>query len=393
MNEENSPMSVDHEKSEGWKEQGLLLMGQGKPEEAISCFQKAIAQDPRDVEAYFHLGQAYWSKGEYDRALRCFQQAVQIDPNNVNILYGMANSLQKIHRYPEAILAAERAIGIFSESFELQNLLGSLYHQTRQIDKAIEHYRISLSLNPTCSPIYYNLGKAYEDKGLIAEAVKVYRDALQNSVSQSPLHVFFDRLESDYPILEKRFETIEGFLYPLEGYTLMMLAAKGAGEGQIVEIGSYKGKSTCWLASGSKGAGREKVTAVDHFKSPVLRPGLPADQEWTSLDEFKKNINLMGLEDEIRGIVSDSETAVKSWNQSIRLLFIDGDHSYEASKLDFECWSPFVIENGYMVFHDIEVWEGVTRFYTELKSRSEEFVEIFSVMSLRVMQKMTGRSY
>ncbi|MCJ7832852.1 MAG: class I SAM-dependent methyltransferase, partial [Deltaproteobacteria bacterium] len=182
------------------------------------------------------------------------------------------------------------------------------------------------------------------------------------------------------------------FLFPLEGYTLMILAAYGAGEGQIVEIGSYKGKSTCWLASGSKEAGRGKVTAVDHFKSPVLRPGLPADQEWTSLDEFKENIKLMGLEDDVRVIVSDSETAVKSWDQSIRLLFIDGDHSYEASKLDFECWSPFVIENGYVVFHDIEVWDGVTRFYNELKSTSEEFVEVFSVMSLRVMQKITAAS-
>jgi predicted O-methyltransferase YrrM len=199
-------------------------------------------------------------------------------------------------------------------------------------------------------------------------------------------------LESEYPVFANQFGKIEGFLFPLEGYTLMMLAAHGAGEGQIVEIGSYKGRSTCWLASGSKGAGRERVTAVDHFKSPVLRPGLPADQEWTSLDEFKENIKLMGFEDDVRGIVANSETAVKSWDQSIRLLFIDGDHSYEASKLDFECWSPFVIKNGYVVFHDIEVWDGVTRFYNELRSRSEDFVEVFTVMSLRVMQRITPAS-
>ncbi len=61
-------------------------------------------------------------------------------------------------------------------------------------------------------------------------------------------------------------------------------------------------------------------------------------------------------------------------------------------KLDFECWSPFVNRNGYVVFHDIEVWEGVTRFYEELKRSSKEFVEVFSVMSLRVMQRSVATS-
>jgi len=392
MNDENSNLNVDREKSKRLKEEGLRLKGQGDLAGAISCFQKTIQEDPEDAEAYFHLGHCFMSKADHSRAIRCFQQALQFDPNNVNILYGMANALGNNHLYQEAIQVAQRAIEIFSESFELQNLLGGFYHQIKQLDKAIEHYRISLSLNPTCSPLYYNLGKAYEDKGLIPEAVKIYRDALQNSVSQSALYSFFDRLESEYPVLANQFGKIEGFLYALEGYTLMILAANGAGQGQIVEIGSYKGKSTSWLAAGSKGAGREKVTAVDHFKSKELREVLPADQEWTSFQEFNKNIKLMGFEDDVRVIVSDSETAVKSWNQSIRLLFIDGDHSYEASKLDFECWSPFVIENGYVVFHDIEVWDGVTRFYNELKSISEDFVEVFNVMSLRVVQRISAAS-
>ena len=390
MNEGNPNINKVPYNSKEWQEQGLLLKGLGNFDEAISCFQKAIQQDPQDVEAYFELGHCFLSKGDSPKAIRCFQQALQLDPDNINILYGLATALVKKRDYPEAIQVTSQAIAIFPESFELQNLLGSLYHQFRQFDKAIEQYRMALSLNPTCLPLYYNLGKAYEDKDLIAEAVKVYREALQNCSSHSPLYAFFDRLELDYHVLAAKFGKIDGFLFALEGYTLMLLAAKGDAEGQIVEIGSYKGKSTCWLASGSKGAGREKVTAVDHFKSPVLRPDLPADQEWTSLDEFKENIKLMGLEDDVRVMASDSETAIKTWNQPIRLLFIDGDHSYEASKLDFECWSPFVIQNGYVVFHDIEVWDGVTRFYNELKRSSEEFIEVFSLMSLRVMQRNSG---
>src|SRR5262245_1290122 len=64
----------------------------------------------------------------------------------------------------------------------------------------------------------------------------------------------------------QRLHFIEGWLFDLEAYALYLLAAHGPGVGEIVEIGSYLGRSTAWLAAGTKGARREKVTAVDHFE-------------------------------------------------------------------------------------------------------------------------------
>src|SRR5262245_32629787 len=79
---------------------------------------------------------------------------------------------------------------------------------------------------------------------------------------------------ADYLHWQARFAGIEGFLTDLEGYALLLLAAQGPGLGQIVEIGSYLGRSTAFLAAGSRLAGREKVTAVDHFLgSPEHQPG------------------------------------------------------------------------------------------------------------------------
>jgi predicted O-methyltransferase YrrM len=273
-------------------------------------------------------------------------------------------------------------------SFELHNLLGILYHQTGQLEKAIKHYQISKKINPKCSANYFNIGKALEYLGQFKDAAQVYREFLQNNFKESPIFSFFEQLESDYPVLTKQFNDIDGFLFPIEGYTLRIFAAYGDGEGEIVEIGSYKGKSTCWLASGSKEAGREIVTAVDHFKgSPEHQMGFHNAQISSTLPEFNENIKRLGLEDKIRITVSDSVMAISSWSQPIRLLFIDGDHSYEASKLDFECWSPFIVQKGYVIFHDVDVWSGVTKFYNELIHSTNEFMEILSIMSLRVIQK------
>lgn len=62
--------------------------------------------------------------------------------------------------------------------------------------------------------------------------------------------------------------------------------------------------------------------------------------------------------------------------KEIDLLFIDGDHSYEGVKKDFEMYSPLVKNNGMIAFHDIVVHDqsencGVNKFWNEIK---ESFV-------------------
>jgi predicted O-methyltransferase YrrM len=47
-----------------------------------------------------------------------------------------------------------------------------------------------------------------------------------------------------------------------------------------------------------------------------------------------------------------SSDAVRDWEGQIDLLLIDGDHSYEATRDDFESWSPFVAPEGAILFHD-----------------------------------------
>ena len=191
-----------------------------------------------------------------------------------------------------------------------------------------------------------------------------------------------------------KFENINGFLDPLEGYVLALFAAHGTGQGEIVEIGSYMGRSTCWLAAGSKMTGREKVTAVDHFRgSPEHRKGQMMEEEallrdGSLLPSFLKNIRAAGLADQITPLEARSRAAAASWSKPIRLLFIDGDHSYEASKKDFETWSPHVVPEGLIAFHDIEGWPGVTRYYHELMAQGE-FECLLEMKSLRVVRRRT----
>lgn len=202
------------------------------------------------------------------------------------------------------------------------------------------------------------------------------------------------KIAVEYAELQKKLEHIEGWLHPLQGFTLLKLAEEGPGVGEIVEIGSMLGRSTCWLATGSKKAHREKIIAIDHFiGSPEHQPGQQFEcntlsQDGTIFYKFIENLKSVGLVDYIEPIQASSEEAAKNWKKTIRLLFIDGDHSYEKTRQDFLLWSPFVCKEGIICFHDIGAWEGCTKFYEELLQSSKEVKEIGSVGTLRVVQKL-----
>jgi hypothetical protein len=54
----------------------------------------------------------------------------------------------------------------------------------------------------------------------------------------------------------------------------------------------------------------------------------------------------------VRVIGVSSEVVTKGWDKPIGLLWIDGDHRYEAVKRDFMCWEPFILRQGLVAFHD-----------------------------------------
>ena len=185
----------------------------------------------------------------------------------------------------------------------------------------------------------------------------------------------------------------EGFLLDAEGYALMQLAANGHGIGEILEVGSYMGRSASWMALGSKRTHRERITAVDHFRgSPEQQAGQDCEskvivEEGSTFPRFMSNLRRIGVDDHVDPVVASSEEAVRNWTKPIRLLFIDGDHTYEESRRDFELWSPFVVTGGYVCFHDIGNAPGVTQYHQELLKQTKQYSHIVTVVSLSVLQK------
>ncbi|MCB0331096.1 MAG: class I SAM-dependent methyltransferase [Bdellovibrionales bacterium] len=192
-------------------------------------------------------------------------------------------------------------------------------------------------------------------------------------------------------------EKIEGYLSPKEGAALYACALYGPASGDIVEIGSWKGKSTVWLASAAKKGQRGKVHAIDpHVGSDEHQPGgdfhkdLP--QAGSTFQEFQQNINSFGLNDWVIPHLTPSQEAARSWQGDIRLLFIDGDHSFEAVKADFQLFSPYVSTGGVIAFHDVyaqpSTWSGPIEVIQQVVEKDSRFSPVHLVGGMYLTMKI-----
>ncbi len=159
----------------------------------------------------------------------------------------------------------------------------------------------------------------------------------------------------------------------MEGKFLYTLARKN-NIGSVVEIGSWKGRSTIWLAQACMDKLKEEG---EPYLVYAIDPHTDTDtHEWESAGdthkEFINNLEKAGVRETVRPIRLFSEDAIKRavWKErtgetKIGLLFIDGNHSYKSVKFDFDNWTKFLVPGSVVALHDTVTYEGPKRIVTK----------------------------
>ncbi len=173
--------------------------------------------------------------------------------------------------------------------------------------------------------------------------------------------------------LLREVDGVEGYLAPNEMRFLALMAACPTAEGEILEIGSFKGKSTIILAKSATLAGDEKIHAVDPMTAPsVTDPDLRGAA--SSFADFQKNIAAHGVAENVEFHQTFSYELARNWKKPIRLLWIDGDHTYKGTKLDLEGFAPFLSDGAIVAIHDVlHEFEGGIRVFMENVLLSPKF--------------------
>lgn len=167
---------------------------------------------------------------------------------------------------------------------------------------------------------------------------------------------------------------VEGLMRRNEVYCLYTLAKEAAKDGVIVEIGSYRGLSTVALAKGTSKGSRLPVYSIDPHEDIEPDGGERDGLRYGSKDHvaFLKNVFFAGVAEIVRPIQLLSWEVAAGWNKPISLLWIDGNHQYEAVSKDFALWERFISRGGYVAFHDsIEPGGGPYRIVDEVLSEGK----------------------
>lgn len=162
---------------------------------------------------------------------------------------------------------------------------------------------------------------------------------------------------------DQRLRHIEGWRYRQDLALLYSLARDVPGNEAVLEIGSYRGLSTTALALGI----RDRPTTTDlHAVDPHTGDRQDLEQSGLGLKpseaEFRRNIDQAGVADLVTTHVMTSDELADRWDRPpLRVLFIDGWHSYDAVRSDIANFAPLVTASGVVLIDDHLNYEEVRR--------------------------------
>jgi tetratricopeptide (TPR) repeat protein len=157
---------------------GLAHKAQGKLDEAVAHYRRALDLKPDYADAHNNMGNALREQGRLNEAIACFRRALDLKPDYPDAHNNMGTALRKQGRLNEAVACYRQALVLKPDFAEAQNNLGNALKDQGKLDEAVTCYRQALVLKPDYPEAHNNLGAALMAQGKLDEAVTCYRQAL-----------------------------------------------------------------------------------------------------------------------------------------------------------------------------------------------------------------------
>jgi Flp pilus assembly protein TadD len=160
---------------------GAALTRNGKFDESIPQFEKALELNPQYNLVHGNLASASMKAGRTDEALRQYQMALDAYPESADLHNGFGSALETQGHLDLATREFARAVELNPRFAEAHNNLGVAFlssGQREQAGHAEQEFKTALSINPHYADAENNLGTLYGKEGNDAEAERLFREAL-----------------------------------------------------------------------------------------------------------------------------------------------------------------------------------------------------------------------
>jgi tetratricopeptide (TPR) repeat protein len=181
-------------------EKGVDADHQGKADDAIQHYEKALSYSPDFYPAHNNLGSAYLGRQKFDAAQAQFEAALKANQNDVEAYFNLANVLLLTQRYPAAEREIEEGLQRRPDSAFGHFLQGSVYSRTGRPELAEKSLQSALQLDPKMSQVYLQLVNLYVQQKRTAEAIsqlEAYLKAFPDSPFSPKARDLLKRLQED----------------------------------------------------------------------------------------------------------------------------------------------------------------------------------------------------
>lgn len=161
-------------------ERGLDIVKEGKMQQAVLVFDKAINYNEKAHRAYFARGISYAGIGEKEKALKDMSTAIQIDENNDKYYFYRGMLLySQIGNVEEAMKDYDKAVELNPKNSEVLFHRGNIYAKLNKYELAAADYKNAIEVDPQNPWPYYNLAVIYIRGGERKEAVAMLRKFIE----------------------------------------------------------------------------------------------------------------------------------------------------------------------------------------------------------------------
>jgi tetratricopeptide (TPR) repeat protein len=163
---------------------GNEFVKQGRLDEAIGQFRKALDIQPASYDACYNLANALFRQGQLEDAIPQYRKALAIAPNNAEARNNLGNALAMKGDFEAAIAQYQKALQIQPGYADAHFDLGRVLLKQGQRDEAVAQFRKVVEIKPQDAEARNDLGRALLLKGEDKEAVDSWQQALEINPGQ-----------------------------------------------------------------------------------------------------------------------------------------------------------------------------------------------------------------
>jgi predicted O-linked N-acetylglucosamine transferase (SPINDLY family) len=168
--------------------QAVALHAQGRLNEALPLYQRALAADPNHVEALTLAGGALTQAGQIETALQLLQRAVQLKPNSPQAFAHLGAAWRRAGRPANATAAFERALSLDAKLADAHLGYANLLLETGKAEQALSHFDAALAQQPRNALAHCNRGAALQMLKRHDDALAAFDRAVAAAPSMPEAH-------------------------------------------------------------------------------------------------------------------------------------------------------------------------------------------------------------